>query len=277
MKKRVSKKKATRRRPRHTPEQKRALLKQLERCVYDVQKWRIAAGHRAEIVEEEFSLTDKKFFSQVEEEMGEIEIKGTRRLATLLNGIPIWDEFLKPIRGIGPKMGALLVAETNIENCHTPSKLWAWWGVHVVKGHAAQKSEDCKFSPFRKAKVVKVLAELLIMHKSPGYYELYTSYKKRKEEQIVSCCMACKGTGKASKKDEETGQSTKVHCWNCDGSGGPAPWGVSPEHRHRAALRYMVKRLLLEMWRKWRELDGLDVPPSYAEVHQPETHPARGG
>lgn len=263
------KKKARRKKkPKHTPAQKRELLKQLERCVYDVQKWRIAAGHRAEIVEEQFTLYDKRFFATVESEMSDLEVRGTRRLATLLNGIPVWDEFLKPIKGIGPKMGALLVAETNIENCHTPSKLWAWWGVHVVNGRAAQKSDEgpSRFSPFRKAKVVKVLAELMLLHKSPGYYELYTGYKAKKEKQIVDCCMACKGMGSVNKDDE------KVPCWNCDGGNKPAPWGISPEHRHRAALRFMVKRLLLDMWKKWRELEGLDVPPSYDEMQKEGQH-----
>ena len=181
------------------------------------------------------------------------------------------------IKGVGPKMGALLVAETHIENCTTPSKLWAWWGLHVVDGRAASRKagEKASYSPFRKAKMVKVLAESLIKQKSPGYYDAYLSYKHRKETQQVAECMACKGEGLANRKNEETGKTEKVECWNCGGTGGPAPWGVTPEHRHRTALRYMVKRLLLDMWRVWRELEGLEVVPSYAEACQSETHPER--
>jgi hypothetical protein len=248
--------------------QRRQLLKHAERCVYDVQKWRIRAGHRAEEVETEFSLFDKRFFAYVEEEMTELEVKGTRRLETLLRGIPIWEQFLKPLKGIGPKMGALLVAETNIENCHTPSKLWAWWGLHVVKGKAVQKNSESpsKFSPFRKAKAVKVLAELMLLHKTPVYYDLYREYKARKAKQVVKTCMACGGTGKAHRWNKAEGQREEVQCWNCNGTGGPAPWGITDEHRHRAACRYMVKRLLLDMWKAWRTLEGLDMPPSYAEV-----------
>lgn len=257
-----------------TKTHKESLLLQLERCVYDIQKWRIAAGHRAGNVEALLTAQDKKFFARVEEDMRKIEDAGTRRLDKALEGIPIWEEFLKGVKGIGPKMGALLIAETNIENCSTPSKLWAWWGLHVVNGQAARRKvgEKATYSPFRKAKVVKVLAESLLKQKSPDYYEAYQSYKHRKETQMVQECMACKGTGQANRKDEETGKSTKVHCWNCDGTGGPAPWGVTPEHRHRAALRYMVKRVLLDMWRMWRKLEGLEVVPSYAEAYQAETH-----
>ena len=260
-----------------TRDMRETLLLQLERCVYDIQKWRIGAGQRAGNVEALLTDADKAFFSRVEDDMKSIEDAGTRRLLATLKGIPIWEKFLLHVKGVGPKMGALLVAETHIENCSTPSKLWAWWGLHVVDGRAASRKagEKASYSPFRKAKMVKVLAESLIKQKSPGYYDAYNDYKHRKETQVVQECMACKGTGQANRKNEETGKTEKVECWNCGGTGGPAPWGVTPEHRHRAALRYMVKRLLLDMWKCWRELEGLEVVPSYAEAYQSETHPAR--
>lgn len=253
------------------------LLLELERCVYDVQKWRIMAGNRYGSAEAYLTEADKKFFERVSGDLEGIEEAGTRRLAKALQGIPIWEEFLKGVKGVGPKMGALLVAETNIENCHTASKLWAWWGLHVVNGRAATRvaGEKTTYDPFRKSKMVKVLAESLIKQKSDPYYKLYQDYKHRKETQIVQVCMACQGTGQANRRDEETGKSKKVICWNCNGEGGPAPWGVTPEHRHRAALRYMVKQLLLDMWRVWRKLEGLPVPPSYAEQFQ--AHPRQGG
>ena len=260
-----------------TESDRRVLLLQFERFVYDVQKIRIGMGQRAASVEALLVDKDRAYFQQAEDVVKSVEDAGTRRLLATLKGIPIWEEFLIHVKGVGPKMGGLLVAETHIENCSTPSKLWAWWGLHVIDGRAASRKsgEKANYSPFRKAKMVKVLAESLIKQKSPGYYDAYLGYKHRKETQIVQECMACKGTGMASRKDEETGKSTKVECWNCGGTGGPAPWGVTPEHRHRAALRYMVKRLLLDMWRKWRELEGLEIVPSYAEAYQSETHPER--
>jgi len=256
------------------------LLLELERCVYDVQKWRIAVGNRYGNAEALLTAQDREYFKRVEDTLLDVEKAGTNRLAVALKTIPIWEQFLKGVKGIGPKMGALLIAETHIENCHTVSKLWAWWGVHVVDGHAARRvaGEKANFSPFRKAKLVKVCAESMLKKKSPPYYERYVEYKHRKETQLVSPCMCCKGAGVAKRMNDETNKKEEVQCWNCGGTGGPAPWGMTPEHRHRAALRYMVKLFLIDFWRTWRELEGLSVPATYGETYQKELHPhGQGG
>lgn len=64
-----------------------------------------------------------------------------------------------------------------------------------------------------------------------------------------------------------------VTCWNCNGTGGPAPWGKSGKHRHQAAVRYMVKKFLADFWKAWRTLEGLPVTLTWAEQFQPEMHP----
>lgn len=261
------------------------LLLELERCVYDVQKWRIAVGNRYGNAEALLTEQDRAYFKRVEDTLVEVEKAGTNRLAAALKTIPIWEQFLKGVKGIGPKMGALLVAETHIEQCHTVSKLWAWWGVHVVvdaatgEGHAARRiaGQKANFSPFRKAKLVKVCAESMLKKKSPPYYDRYVEYKHRKETQLVSPCMCCRGVGVATRMNDEIGKKEAVQCWNCGGTGGPAPWGTTPEHRHRAALRYMVKMFLIDFWRKWRELEGLPVPETYGETYQKDLHPRGQG
>lgn len=265
--------------PMRERDPREVLLLELERCTYDIQKWRIAVGNRYSNAEAYLTQADRTFFKKVEDTLLEVEKAGTNRLAVALKQIPIWREFLEGVRGIGPKMGALLIAETHIENCHTVSKLWAWWGVAVVDGKAAARKvgEKATFSPFRKAKLVKVCAESLLIKKSSPYYERYVEYKHRKETQLVSPCMCCKGSGKAKRMNEQTKQKEEVPCWNCGGTGGPAPWGTTPEHRHRAALRYMVKMFLIDFWRKWRELEGLPVPATYGEAYQPELHPRGQG
>jgi hypothetical protein len=56
-------------------------------------------------------------------------------------------------------------------------------------------------------------------------------------------------------------------CFNCNGTGGPAPWGRSDAHRHQASIRFMCKQFLLELWRQWRTIEGLEVRPSYFEQY----------
>jgi hypothetical protein len=44
-----------------------------------------------------------------------------------------------------------------------------------------------------------------------------------------------------------------------------AGWGMSDGHRHRAALRYMVKQLLIDVHKRWRVYENLPVRPPYSE------------
>lgn len=127
----------------------------------------------------------------------------------------------------------------------------------------------------------------------------YDNYKNRKENERVAICAGCGGTGrfKLSKKEAErlgflekldpiklrpeelseladlrSDNSGKNMCKNCNGTGGPAPWGRSPAHRHAAAQRYMVKMFLTAFWERWRRLEDLPVRPSYAEEYLGRVH-----
>jgi hypothetical protein len=59
-----------------------------------------------------------------------------------------------------------------------------------------------------------------------------------------------------------------------------AGWGKSDAHRHAAAIRYMIKMLLLDIHKEWRTHLGLPVRPSYHEEYQGHVHsgaPREGG
>jgi hypothetical protein len=51
-----------------------------------------------------------------------------------------------------------------------------------------------------------------------------------------------------------------------------AGWGRSDAHRHQAALRYMIKMMLLQLWNDWRAHAGLPIRPSYQEEKLGHTH-----
>lgn len=61
-------------------------------------------------------------------------------------------------------------------------------------------------------------------------------------------------------------------CPNCNGTGGPAPWGRSDAHRHTAAIRYMVKMFIVEFHKQYRTIQGLPVRPSYMEEYLGRQH-----
>ena len=182
-----------------------------------------------------------------------------KQLETSLMSSHFWNCWLKAIKGIGPALGSALVGETNIKECKYPSSMWQWWGIAPSNGRAMPST---RVSSYRKRKCDRIAEQFLQQGTKPyvGYYE---KYKHRKETTMVPKCWACKGKGTFFGHE----------CRNCNGTGGPAPWGMNGEHRHRAAKRYMVQRFLEDMWRAWRELEGLPCAKNYAKTYQPGVHP----
>jgi len=151
-------------------------------------------------------------------------------------------------------------------------------GYHVnvpVKENGKQLYEPDPDNPGKERAVTRRVP----LEGDPPYRKYYDEYKHRKESTMVDQCMGCRGTGKVTRvdRDADVAQGTKkprsqTVCPNCNGTGGPAPWGACPEHRHKAARRYMVKRFLADLWVAWRTLEGLSVRPPYAEEYLNRAH-----
>jgi len=172
-------------------------------------------------------------------------------LKLIVDDQPIWQLFLKDVKGCGPAMAGVLLAEIDIHKAKYPSSLWKWAGLdvapdgkgrsrrkeHLVKRkyidkHGKEKEKDSiTFNPFLKTKRMGVLAPSFLKSKSP-YSEIYNDYKHRLEHHAVY--------GKAVKKE--------------------------PGHRHNMALRYMMKRFLVDLHIRWRGIEGLPVYEEYAEA-----------
>jgi hypothetical protein len=177
-----------------------------------------------------------------------------RRLESVLEEFPIYEEFLKGIRGCGPAMSAVVIAEIDITKARYPSSLWAYAGLDVVvqndnsesRGRSRRKEhlreidytdKDGKpakrvgitFNPFLKTKLTGVLGPCLIRAGSDPYRAVYDHYKHRLESH--------------------------------------PKWAAKTKgHRHNASIRYMIKALLLDLYVAWRNLERLPVSAPYAEA-----------
>jgi hypothetical protein len=265
------------------------LLKNAVRFFYDLQKLRQQASARAskkaDAAQVQLEEEDKAFLDKMGGSLKDLEKDGLREVKRLLKGVPIWETFLKGVKGVGPTMAGVIISEFNIENCNTVSQMWAFAGLAVRDGKADRrvKGQKARFNPWLKSKMIKVLGDCLIKSNSP-YRKFYDDYKHRKENQLVDVCMACEGKGQVTYKKKKDGTEEEVPangdqkdgktvtCKNCKGTGGPAPWGKSQAHRHAAAVRYMVKMLLQSLWVEWRTLEGLDVRAPYAEEYLGRVH-----
>jgi len=284
--------------------QPNAQLKKIKNAagsLYDLQKLRIQSGNRATSIKADLDEKDVAFLAAMSTGLDQVEHIAEKELKRHLRGYPIYETWLKKQSGVGTKMSGVIISSINIHKCETVSQMWAYCGLSVVNGHSQRRvrGQKANYNTWLRAKMVKVLGDNLIrfsklgddgqylrstakvptvIPKEQAWRRFYDYYKVRKQNTIVPVCMGCDGTGKVKRKtkDEEGETEAKVVpekakevivvCPNCEGTGGPAPWGQSDGHRHNAARRYLVKMFLQELWLQWRTLEGLKINVSYEEA-----------
>lgn len=190
----------------------------------------------------EFILLSHYFDIEKQEE------KHFRDLEKVLRDFPIYTEFLKDVKGIGPAMAGVIISEIDIHRAKYPSSLWKLAGLdcapdgrgrsrraeHLIDVEYTDKDGNKKlkksitFNPFLKTKLIGVLGTSFLRSKSP-YAQIYYNYKTRYENH-------------------------------------PNWIEKTPKHRHNAAIRKMVKIFLIDLHMKWRELEGLEVSLPYHEA-----------
>lgn len=177
------------------------------------------------------------------------EYRHFKRMEHVLEDVPIYAEYLKHIRGIGPAMAGVIVSEIDISKARYPSSLWKYCGIdtaedgkgrsrrseHLVKVKYRNKDgveserNSITFNPFLKTKLIGVLANSFIKLANPIYAPIYRDYKHRLENH-------------------------------------PAHADKTKAHRNNMAKRYMIKIFLTHLYNKWRILEGLEVAPPYHEA-----------
>ena len=181
------------------------------------------------------------------------ETRGFNSLEKLLDDFPIYTEFLKDIRGVGPAMAGIIISEIDITKAEYPSSIHKYAGLDVVKGEGRsrkkhhleestyidkegkeQKKMGITFNPFLKTKLIGVLGTSFLRSASE-YREHYDNYKNRLENA-------------------------------------PAHKEKTKGHRHNMAVRYMVKRFLIDLYVNWRTLEGLPVAKEYSEAKLGSVH-----
>jgi hypothetical protein len=169
-------------------------------------------------------------------------------LKNVLKDYPIYTEFLEGITGVGPAMAGVVISEFDIHRAEYPSSLWKYSGYDVAsdgKGRSKQKAhlvdqvytdKDGKtqtkkgitFNPWLKTKLYVLATSFLKQSPDKCPYRLmYDNYKNRLENM-------------------------------------PAHEDKSKGHRHAMAMRYIIKRFLVDLYTHWRALEGLTVAEEYS-------------
>ncbi|MBI9082728.1 MAG: hypothetical protein JEZ11_03965 [Desulfobacterales bacterium] len=177
-------------------------------------------------------------------------------LKAILEDYPVWNEFLVDVKGIGPAMAGVLLSELDIFAAEYPSSFWAYAGLDVAedgKGRSRradhlidveytaadgtiQIKKSITFNPFLKTKLMGVLSASFLRQKAKSPYSVaYYQYKNRIENMPAHA------------------EKTKLHI-------------------HNMALRYAVKRFLVDFHMAWRKIEGLPVSVEYSAGKLGMTH-----
>lgn len=164
-----------------------------------------------------------------------LEKEMLKYIRDLLKAYEIW-EWLEEIKGVGPTIAGVIISEIDIHKADTVSALWRFCGLDVIDGHAPRpvKGQKHTYNGFLRSKLLGVLGSSFLKCNSI-YRDFYDNYKNRLET---------KG------------------------------WGKSKGHRHNAAIRYMIKMFLRDLYVAWRTLEGLPVREPYQEEYLGKRHTA---
>jgi hypothetical protein len=226
--------------------------------------WTKALASHAGLIATPFDVALTRTYFRQEEDEHELE----RAIAALVVTHPIWDAFLAGVRGCGPIMAAVLIAELSPYRSQTVSQFWGAAGLdvvlteevdpetgetHIVGTGRSRRSEhlvdrtyidrdgkeqvrkSITYVPRLKTKMLGVLGPSFL--RAGGHYaDVYRGYKHRWEQHPKWGLAA-----------QERGEP-----------------GATAMHRHRAALRYCVKMFLQDLFIAWRKLEGLPISDPYA-------------
>lgn len=138
-----------------------------------------------------------------------------KRLEKLASQLRIW-KWVETIRGVGPLMLAQVVGETgDLSNYSTPSKVWKRMGLAVLDGERQRK--------------IATDAEKAKKHG-------YNSHRRSIMWNLGACLLRCKSQYKEVYDERKEYELTT---------------GISLFHAHRRAQRYMEKKFLRDLWRRW--------------------------
>lgn len=207
---------------------------------YDIQGERIATQNRISAYKRGVSTQDESvvaLFNEIVSSQVKLERRIKSTVAAKLRDIPLWEEWLKDVKGIGPIITAnLMNGIGDISKFATISKVWRYCGMAVVEGRAerATKGQKMHFSPRMKA-LMFLIGESFVKTKG-GYRKIYEDCRAEYAEKWLT--------------PEDCGST------GCKNKGGGK---CMAGHQNNAAKRKTVKIFLAHLFQVWNELEGREV------------------
>lgn len=183
-----------------------------------------------------------------------------KRLGDLVSEVPIWTHFLEGVRGVGPAMAGIIISEIDIHKAEYPSSLWAYAGLDVVQVTDESTGEIRGEGRSRRA------AHLIDLEYTDKDGNLATRKSITYNPWLKTKLMGVLGTLFVKQPADKSPYRTYYDNYKFRLENSPKWAERSKGHRHQAAIRYAVKRFLVDLYRVWRELENLPVAPEYSEA-----------
>lgn len=241
-------------------------LRALVRTMYDMQDMRIRMSNREMLKADGTSQDDngtkrprsrdakvQNYIGSAFEKSHGAEEDLRKAIAQELGNYPIYETFLKDVKGCGPLMSAAIICEIDIAKAPNRSCLYQFAGLNpgMVQG---RKMID--------GKIVKVDELVRGDKKTKGFVAPYNAWLKMKLVEVLAGCMI-----KARSEYTKFYYDYKARLEQEEG------WkDRTPAHRDRAAKRYMIKMFLSDLYEHWRPLEGLEVRCPYEEEYLGRVH-----
>lgn len=118
---------------------------------------RKANGESQNIEERHFRVEDLGTFKTFADEAGRQEDEIEKALKKILKRFPIYTEWLQGVSGVGTIAAGWIIAEYNIHEATTVSKLWQFTGLNpgMVKGKKRVDNKDGSFSYVETGKMIR--------------------------------------------------------------------------------------------------------------------------
>lgn len=240
-------------------------IKLVVRRMYDAQKLRIQSDLRMQrLVRDGLVIQEdaEKTFDKARKLEVDTEREYEKIVWREVKNLPIVEEWLGKVRGIGPRLSGLLVALIgDIGRFPYPSHLWAYCGLHVKNGKAVRREKGVKsnWSDELKTTCWKI-AQQFIKQGGP-YRDLYDTYKPYLVARELRNGSIIWGKG------DKNGKWKPVHVPKGIATEAATFDGKLPEWTlgriNAMAARRTVKIFLSHLWEVWRNIEGLESNRAY--------------
>ena len=248
-------------------------LKLLVSTYYALQKERIQTGNRIKALER--SGVAKSRAADLHEHLDE-NLKGIEKwiadkVGDQLEGVDIYNAWLRHVPGVGPMLAAGLISVIDpISEVEKPSSLWKYSGQDVVDGKAPKKVRGQKvtWNPFARTLCWK-LGDSFV--KAGGYYrEVYDRARAQEDNKApfkvpvedAQGYLLAEKVGNI-KKGEMIGRENIIKFRKQAKGRDDVLVTLTNMHKFNRAKRKAVKLFIAHLWAIWRDLDGLPTRVPY--------------